>query len=120
MPFGPIEEQVRRVAGSSSGGLSVTFIASLGLALWSANAGMKAIIDALNVAYDEDEKRSFIKLTLVSLLLHARRDPHGLRRDRRGRGVAARARLLGFAAEPRPASAAAALAAAVHARAGGP
>ena len=67
--FGPIEEQVRRVAGSSSGGLSVTFIASLGLAVWSANAGMKGIIDALNVAYEETEKRSFIKLTLISMAL---------------------------------------------------
>ena len=40
----------------------------LGVALWSANAGMKAIIDALNVVYDEKEKRSFVKLNLVSLL----------------------------------------------------
>ena len=29
---------------------------------------MKAIIDALNVVYDEKEKRSFIKLNLISLL----------------------------------------------------
>ena len=39
----------------------------LGLAIWSANAGMKAVIDALNVIYDEEEKRGFIKLNLVSL-----------------------------------------------------
>jgi uncharacterized BrkB/YihY/UPF0761 family membrane protein len=31
------------------------------------NAGIKAIIDALNVVYDEKEKRGFIKLNLVSL-----------------------------------------------------
>ena len=35
--------------------------------MWSANAGMKAIMDALNVVYDEKEKRGFIKLNLVSL-----------------------------------------------------
>ena len=29
---------------------------------------MKAIIDALNVVYDEEEKRSFVKLNLLSLL----------------------------------------------------
>jgi membrane protein len=40
---------------------------SFALALWSANGGMKAIIDALNVVYDEDEKRGFIKLNAVSL-----------------------------------------------------
>ena len=39
----------------------------LGLAVWSANAGLKAIIDALNVIYDEPEKRGFIMLNLVSL-----------------------------------------------------
>jgi membrane protein len=37
------------------------------MALWSANAGMKALMDALNVVYDEKEKRGFIKLNLVSL-----------------------------------------------------
>ena len=37
------------------------------LALWSANAGVKAVIDALNVVYDEREKRSFIKLNALSL-----------------------------------------------------
>jgi membrane protein len=47
--------------------LSFGFIFGLGLALWSANAGMKAIMDALNVVYDEKEKRGFIKLNLVSL-----------------------------------------------------
>jgi membrane protein len=38
------------------------------IALWSANAGMKAMFDALNVSYDEQEKRGIIKLNLVSLL----------------------------------------------------
>ena len=37
------------------------------VALWSANAGMKAIFDALNIIYDEEEKRSLIRLNLVSL-----------------------------------------------------
>src|SRR5262249_50568003 len=43
----------------------------LGLALWSANAGMKALMDALNVVYEEKEKRGFIKLNLVSLAFTA-------------------------------------------------
>ena len=37
------------------------------LAIWSANAGVKADLDALNVAYEEREKRSFIRLNMVSL-----------------------------------------------------
>ena len=37
-------------------------------ALWSANSGTKAVIDGLNVAYGEAEKRSFIRLNLISLV----------------------------------------------------
>jgi hypothetical protein len=42
-------------------------IVSLLLAIWSANGGVKAIIDALNVVYDEKEKRGFFKLNAISL-----------------------------------------------------
>ena len=62
-----ISEQIVRIAANSDGKLTFAFIVSLGLAIWSANAGMKAIFDALNVVYDEDEKRSFIRLNLISL-----------------------------------------------------
>ena len=62
-----IQEQVVRLTQTSNSALGFGFFFGLALALWSANAGMKAIIDALNVVYDEGEKRSFIKLNLVSL-----------------------------------------------------
>jgi membrane protein len=62
-----IQEQVNRLVSKGDAKLSLGFIFGLGLALWSANAGMKAVMDALNVVYDEEEKRGFIKLTLVSL-----------------------------------------------------
>ena len=62
-----VEEQVKRIASKGDTKLGFTFLFGLGLALWSANAGMKAIIDALNVIYDEKEKRGFIKLNLLSL-----------------------------------------------------
>jgi membrane protein len=61
-----IREQITRLAATSGDALNLGFLFGLGLALWSANAGMKAIIDALNVVYDEREKRSFVKLTLVA------------------------------------------------------
>src|SRR5690606_10602681 len=38
------------------------------VALWSANAGMKAVFDALNVVYEEREERGFIRRTLLSML----------------------------------------------------
>jgi membrane protein len=70
MPAGAyqlISDQVVRIAGNSDGKLTLAFILGLGIALWSANAGVKAIFDALNVVYDEDEKRGWIKLNAISL-----------------------------------------------------
>jgi membrane protein len=63
-----LHEQIARLTAKGDARLSLGFITGLALALWSANAGMKAIIDALNVVYDEKEKRSFVKLNLLSLL----------------------------------------------------
>ena len=62
-----ISDQITRIAGNNDGKLTVAFAIALGLALWSANAGMKAVFDALNIVYDEDEKRGFIKLNAISL-----------------------------------------------------
>jgi membrane protein len=63
-----IGEQVKRIASQPSGQLGFGFIAGLAVTLWSANAGMKAIFDALNVAYNEEEKRSFLMLNAQSML----------------------------------------------------
>jgi membrane protein len=65
--FQIIQDQVGRVVAKGNTELGATFLFSLLLAIWSANAGVKSIIDALNVAYEEREKRSFIRLNLVSL-----------------------------------------------------
>jgi membrane protein len=70
LPDGALEvvgDQVKRIA-SQKGTLGITFMATLALALWGANAGTKAIFDALNIIYKEREKRSFVRLTLHSLL----------------------------------------------------
>jgi membrane protein len=62
-----ISDQIMRIAANSDGKLTVAFILGLGVALWSANAGIKAICDALNIVYDEDEKRGLIALNAISL-----------------------------------------------------
>ena len=62
-----VQDQIGRVLGNGQASLGFTFLFGLALALWSANAGVKAVIDALNVVYGEREKRSFIKLNLLSL-----------------------------------------------------
>jgi membrane protein len=65
--FGIVQDQIARVLAKGNTALGFTFLFGLALALWSANAGVKAVIDALNVVYEEREKRSFIRLNLLSL-----------------------------------------------------
>jgi membrane protein len=48
--------------------LTLTFLASLALSLWSANSGVKALFDALNVVYEEEEKRNLLWLNVISLV----------------------------------------------------
>jgi membrane protein len=62
-----IEDQLRRLASHGEQALGFTFLTGLLLSLWSANAGMKALFDALNIVYDETEKRSFFRLNIISL-----------------------------------------------------
>ena len=62
-----VHEQVNRLLQKGHTKLGFGFIVGLVLALWSANSGMKAIFDALNVVNQEKEKRGFIKLNFVSL-----------------------------------------------------
>lgn len=65
--FSIVEDQIKRVLAKGDVKLGVSFAFGLIFALWSANGGMKAVIDALNVVYDEDEKRGFLKLNAISL-----------------------------------------------------
>ncbi len=73
VPGGAIEiisEQVQRIASQRSG-LGLAFGLGLVTSIWSANAGMKALLDALNIAYGEKETRGFIKLNATSLAFTA-------------------------------------------------
>src|SRR5258708_38068122 len=65
--FQIVQDQIARVLAKGSTELGATFLFGLALAIWSANAGVKALIDALNVAYGEREKRSVLQLNLLSL-----------------------------------------------------
>jgi membrane protein len=65
--FSIVQDQIGRVLAKETTTLGITFVLGLLFAIWSANAGMKAIFDALNVVYDESEKRGFIRLNLTSL-----------------------------------------------------
>lgn len=61
-----IAEQLARLTSKQSETLTLGLILSLGIAFWSANGGVKAMIEGLNFAYSEREKRSFLRLNLVA------------------------------------------------------
>jgi membrane protein len=63
-----IADQVKRLVAQGSSSLSFTFVLTLLVSLWGANAGTKAVFDALNIIYKEREKRSFLELTQHSLV----------------------------------------------------
>jgi membrane protein len=65
--FQIVQDQIARVLAKGPAALGGTFLFGLALALWSANAGVKAIIDALNVVHEVREQRSFLKLNLLTL-----------------------------------------------------
>ncbi len=65
--FDIMREQIDRLLAKGGGELSAAFVFATMLAIWSANAGMKAMMDALNVIYNVPEERNFIKLNAVSL-----------------------------------------------------
>ena len=57
--FDIMREQVERILAKGGGQLSFAFVFGISLAIWSANAGMKAMMDALNVIYNVPETAQF-------------------------------------------------------------
>ncbi|SDD29853.1 membrane protein [Paracoccus isoporae] len=64
-----IRGQVEAIIESPGTALSFAGIAGLLATLWSANGGMKALMDALNVAWFQRERRGFVMLNIVSLAM---------------------------------------------------
>lgn len=62
-----LSQQLHSLVQSSGGALGFAAIVGLALALWSASRGMSGIITAINIAYEEKERRSFVKFNLLAL-----------------------------------------------------
>lgn len=71
LPLSAVEvlrEQLLSLAQSSSTTLSLGLASSIFVALWSASSGVTALLSAINTAYDERERRSFLRLRATAIL----------------------------------------------------
>ena len=64
-----IKQQLTSIVDNSSSALSISLVIAILAALWSASGGIGNLITAVNLAYDEVEARTFLKLKLTSLAL---------------------------------------------------
>jgi membrane protein len=62
-----VGDQLTRLTSQPRSQLGFALVFGIAVSLWSANAGMKALFDALNVVYGEKEQRGFIRLNAISL-----------------------------------------------------
>jgi membrane protein len=64
-----LNAQLKSITTHSGTTLSFTLVFSLGFAWWSAASAMKALMEALNIAYGEVERRSIWRFNVEALLL---------------------------------------------------
>lgn len=66
-----LTEQIRNVAQRDDSVQGFGILVGIGLALWSARTGIRALIRGLNMAYYEKESRGFVQQLLLSLAFTA-------------------------------------------------
>ncbi len=71
LPDGAIQviaDQITRIQAQGGRTLGLYFFVGLAISLWSANAGVKSLFDALNAVYDEPERRSFLQYNTQAMM----------------------------------------------------
>lgn len=64
-----LSSRMEDLATTPDSSLTFGFVFGIIISLWSANKAMKAVSEALNIAYDMEEDRGFLKVNAVTLLL---------------------------------------------------
>lgn len=64
-----VDGQMRDLAARPAGALGIGLAGALLLSVWSATKGTKALIESLNIAYDERERRGLVRLNLLAFAL---------------------------------------------------
>jgi membrane protein len=66
-----VGDQLAAVVETSSGKKGVGLLAAIALAFWGARSAAGGIVTALNIAYEEEETRGFVRTTLLALAMTA-------------------------------------------------
>lgn len=61
--------QMRAISAQSQDSLSLSLLLSLLLALWTSSAAVSNMMSAINIAYDEEETRSYLRRKGIALVL---------------------------------------------------
>ena len=64
-----LERQLAELASQPKNTLSIGAVIAILLALWSASSGIKALMTALDIVYEEREKRGFLRYNLTALAM---------------------------------------------------
>jgi membrane protein len=64
-----IDDRVHELVSQPNDTLSLGLIIGLALAFWSASAGTKSVLSALNVAYDTEERRGILGFQAIALAM---------------------------------------------------
>jgi membrane protein len=67
--FTLISDRVHQLVSQQQGTLGVGLLISTAVALWSSATGTKALLSALNMAYEEEEQRSFLRFQFVAFAM---------------------------------------------------
>ncbi|HYZ26031.1 MAG TPA: YihY/virulence factor BrkB family protein [Geminicoccaceae bacterium] len=63
-----LNDQLSAVLSAEAQSLGIGALVGLLIAFYSAGAGVRALMTALNIAYNEEEKRSFVRFYLIAFL----------------------------------------------------
>ena len=67
--FSLIAGRVHTLVSHGRGALGISLLIGTALALWSASAGTKSMLSALNLAYEEEERRGFFRFQAIGILM---------------------------------------------------
>jgi membrane protein len=64
-----VQTQLESITEGKSSSVGIGALIGVVVALWSASSGMQHLVSAINLAYDEEETRGFVRLRAVSVML---------------------------------------------------